>query len=133
MHVLLNAQNDGDRYHSRLLVVAPLVLAYLIRDELYVYLRIEASAGLITNFSSPAYYALTRLPDNAMGQPLCQALLSLLASTWERKHAMVYSRAESLHYMVEQSDFVNAKLIMDMVTTFVGMWCYLFHESSFDP
>jgi len=34
---------------------------------------------------------------------------------------MVYSRADGLFHMIEQSDFVDAKVIAGMVTTFVGM------------
>jgi COP9 signalosome complex subunit 8 len=97
--------SDGDHHQSRLLLTAPLVLAYLIVDEL-----------------PPAHYALTRLPDNLASLPLSQALLLLLSSALERKHARVYSRAEHLFNMVRQPEFLDTKLasvIADMVTTFV--------------
>jgi COP9 signalosome complex subunit 8 len=64
-----------------------------------------------------------RLSEGATGQPLAQTLFGLLASTWERKHANVYSRAENLFHLVGQTDFADgnlASLIATMTTTFIG-------------
>jgi len=89
----LNSDADSDRRLSRMLVTAPLVLVYLIIDDL-----------------PPARFALTRLSENVSCSPLGKALIELLASTWDRKHASVYSRAENLFDLVNQSDFFDDKL-----------------------
>jgi len=96
---------DSDRQSTRLLIATPLVLAYLIVDNL-----------------PPARYVFSRLPDSLLATPLVKSLLGLVASTWDRKHANVYTRAESLFKLVEQPDFFDRKLatvILGMVTTFV--------------
>lgn len=49
--------------------------------------------------------------------------MGLVASTWERKYAAVYSRAEALFNIVTQQDFFDANLApiaAGMITTFVG-------------
>ncbi|KAJ7481183.1 hypothetical protein B0H11DRAFT_2024585 [Mycena galericulata] len=78
---------------SRLLLTAPLVLAYLATDNL-----------------PPARYALMRLPNNLASSPLGKQLYGLLASTSERKYANVYSRAHALVELVGQPDFFNTSL-----------------------
>jgi len=81
------------------------VLAYLIVDNL-----------------PPARYALTRLPESLSATPLAKSLLALVASTWDRKHANVYSRADSMFKLVEQHDFLDQRLglvVAGMVATFV--------------
>ena len=73
--------------------------------------------------SHPARYALTRLSDNLQHTPLVQALISLLASTMERKHATVYAQAENLFNVVRDPAFFDAKLasvIGNLIITFVG-------------
>lgn len=122
-------QGDGShRNTSRLLITAPLVLAYLIVDKLCVF-YISREFLQISNLrvylwdSPPALHALNRIPDTLAAAPLPQALWGLLASTGERKHANVYSRAESLRQMVTQPDFDHAELgtlMTAMVTTFIG-------------
>ncbi|OBZ69262.1 COP9 signalosome complex subunit 8 [Grifola frondosa] len=94
-----------DTHSSRLFVIAPLVLSYLILDQL-----------------SSARFALTRLPNNIAAQPLSQMLFNLLASTWERKYASVYSRADDLFNLVQQPGFPDttlAQVLAGLVTTFV--------------
>jgi len=86
-------KGDSDRQLTRLLLVAPLTLAYLILDEL-----------------PPARYALTRLPDKLAAHPLAQALFGLLAATSERQYEHIYSRAESLFRYAQQPDFLDPKL-----------------------
>ncbi|GLB34789.1 putative CSN8/PSMD8/EIF3K family protein [Lyophyllum shimeji] len=101
----LNSDANSDRRLTRMLVTAPLVLAYLIIDDL-----------------APARFALMRLPDDVSSSPLAKALIELLASTWERKHASVYSRAENLFDLVHQPDFFHEKLasiLTDLVASFV--------------
>ncbi|KAL1685616.1 COP9 signalosome [Schizophyllum commune] len=64
---------------ARLLVIAPMVLAYLIVDDL-----------------TPARFALSRLPEQLHGLPIVQGLNSLVALTWQRRYDQVYSRVETL-------------------------------------
>ncbi|KAJ7256472.1 COP9 signalosome [Mycena haematopus] len=85
--------SDSDRQPSRLLLTAPLVLAYLTIDNL-----------------PPARFALNRLPHNLATSPLGKQLYSLLASTSERKYANVYSRAQALLELVGQSTFFDTSL-----------------------
>ncbi|KAF8077777.1 hypothetical protein FPV67DRAFT_1684613 [Lyophyllum atratum] len=101
----LNSDADSDRRVTRLLVTAPLVLAYLIVDDL-----------------PPARVALTRLPDNVFSSPLSRALMELLASTCNREHANVYSRAENLFDLVHRPGFFDetlASVLTGLLATFV--------------
>ncbi|KAH9857210.1 hypothetical protein C2E23DRAFT_806960 [Lenzites betulinus] len=109
---LIEVAESGDltgEYHadpSRMLLVGPLVLAYLISDEL-----------------SAARHVLTRLPDSLAAYPLSQGLFQLLASTHERKYQDVYRRAEDLHQYVSQPAFSEAELgqiMAGMATSFIG-------------
>ncbi|KAH9901500.1 hypothetical protein C8Q73DRAFT_778926 [Cubamyces lactineus] len=91
---------------TRLLLVAPLVLAYMIVNEL-----------------SPARHVLTRLPDSLTTIPLSRGLFMLLSSTVERKYSDVYLRAEELHQFVLQPTFGNAEfgqILAGMIVSFVG-------------
>ncbi|KAI0333557.1 hypothetical protein GY45DRAFT_1319526 [Cubamyces sp. BRFM 1775] len=90
---------------TRLLLVAPLVLAYMILNEL-----------------SPARHVLTRLPDSLTTIPLSRGLFMLLSSTVERRYSDVYLRAEELHQFVLQPTFGNAELgqiLAGMIISFV--------------
>ncbi|KAI0807692.1 hypothetical protein C8Q74DRAFT_1228685 [Fomes fomentarius] len=96
---------DHDKDSTRLLIVAPLVLAYLIEDEI-----------------PPARHVLTRLPDNLASIALTQGLFNLLASVSERKYADVYNRAERLRQFVSEPNFPNeifGQLLAGLVTAFV--------------
>ncbi|CDO73588.1 hypothetical protein BN946_scf185014.g58 [Trametes cinnabarina] len=91
---------------SRLLLIAPLVLSYLILDEL-----------------PPARQVLTRLPDGLLSFPLSQGLFQLLASTSERKYSDIYRRAEELHQYVLRATFGNpefSQILAGMITSFIG-------------
>ncbi|KIJ69167.1 hypothetical protein HYDPIDRAFT_79650 [Hydnomerulius pinastri MD-312] len=99
----LNGAND--KSYTRLLLVTPLVLAYLVLDDL-----------------TPAQHVLARLPDSILHHPLSRALLHLLASTSERKYANIYLRAQALGAMAQQPDFPDAtlaKVVASMVVAFV--------------
>ncbi|KAI0748571.1 hypothetical protein C8Q80DRAFT_747722 [Daedaleopsis nitida] len=98
----LSAEND--RHQSRLYLVVPLVLVYLIVDR-----------------NAPAFHALSRLPDNLSAFPLVKGLASLLASVSERKYVHVYTRAEQLRAFVSQPDFDAplGQLVAGMLTGFV--------------
>ncbi|KAG0697024.1 hypothetical protein DFH29DRAFT_176231 [Suillus ampliporus] len=87
----LNGLND--KSYTRLLLIAPLVLAYMALDDL-----------------TPAQHALARLPENVSLHPLSHALAALLASTSERKYENTYSRAQELFQMSQQSDFPDPRL-----------------------
>jgi len=73
----LRTEHDADA--SRMLLTAPLVLSYLILDDI-----------------PPARFALARLPPPLAHCPLTQALFSLVASTSERNYSRVYVRARAL-------------------------------------
>ncbi|EIN07100.1 hypothetical protein PUNSTDRAFT_114594 [Punctularia strigosozonata HHB-11173 SS5] len=98
---LIDLNCQGDRKQERLFVVAPLVLAYLIVDDL-----------------SSASYAIARLPNNLTSLSLVQALLGLVASVTDREYAQIYSRAEQL-YTLDVPDEIFAKLFRQMVRAFV--------------
>ncbi|KAI0723925.1 COP9 signalosome [Cerioporus squamosus] len=96
---------DQDRNPARLLLVAPLVLAYLVVDDI-----------------PPARHALTRLPATLTSLPLVQGLFSLLSSVSERKYANIYTRAEQLHQFVLDPSFSVEPLgqvLAGMITGFV--------------
>ncbi|KAJ6531230.1 COP9 signalosome [Mycena capillaripes] len=85
--------SDSDRQPTRLLLTAPLVLAYLVIDDL-----------------PPARCALMRLPNALATSPFGKQLHSLLASTSERKYANVYVRSQALLETVGQPDFFDTSL-----------------------
>ncbi|KII88141.1 hypothetical protein PLICRDRAFT_41266 [Plicaturopsis crispa FD-325 SS-3] len=96
---------EHERQLPRLLLTAPLVLAYLIEDT-----------------PSYARYALTRLSDFLTSNPLPQALMQLVAATWERKHERVYQRAATLCALTARPDFLDPQLgalIVGMTELFV--------------
>ncbi|KAF9246354.1 hypothetical protein BU15DRAFT_85119 [Melanogaster broomeanus] len=100
----LNGVNDHS--YSRLLLITPLILAYLVLDDL-----------------TAARHVLSRLPDNLLHHPLSQALTHLLASTLERKYTNTYSRAQALCILAQQPDFLDAtlgKIVTSMATAFVA-------------
>ncbi|KAG9015283.1 hypothetical protein FRB93_012982 [Tulasnella sp. JGI-2019a] len=89
---------------ARLLLTVPLVIAYLILDDI-----------------PPAYFALKRLPPGLIETPLPQALFSLLASVSERKYPSVYTRLSSVVTLAQNGSAVDAELgilIVSMATTF---------------
>ncbi|KAG2147255.1 hypothetical protein BD769DRAFT_724996 [Suillus cothurnatus] len=90
-HHDLNGSND--KSYSRLLLIAPLVLAYMVLDDL-----------------TPAQHALARLPENVSSHPLSHALAALLKSTLERKYENTYARAQELFQISQQSDFPDPRL-----------------------
>ncbi|EIW84845.1 hypothetical protein CONPUDRAFT_162170 [Coniophora puteana RWD-64-598 SS2] len=100
---------EGDASPSRLLVIAPLVLSYLIIDDL-----------------TPAHHALMRLPKlpstALVSHPLTQALMRLLASTLERKYENIYARAQEIFLLSQQGHLADpnlAQLVASMSQTFV--------------
>ncbi|KIJ44286.1 hypothetical protein M422DRAFT_30423 [Sphaerobolus stellatus SS14] len=102
-------QEDANRFF----IVAPLVLGYLILDEL-----------------APARYALTRLPINLLGNPLSVSLLNLLAATWHRNHPHVYQRAQELMDLVSASSFFSQPLAT-LIRTLTEQFTQEFRERTF--
>jgi hypothetical protein len=95
---------------DRITVAAPLVLGYLILNNLFALLSAYARVDSHYLHSPPARFAISRLQVNARHQPLVQALLELLASTQSRKHEGVYSRSAQLVSLVEAPGFFSADL-----------------------
>ncbi|KAF9454615.1 hypothetical protein P691DRAFT_692321 [Macrolepiota fuliginosa MF-IS2] len=96
--------SNTSRSPSRLFTVSPLVLTYLILDDI-----------------PPAQYALARLPDSLSSLPLTKALFDLVVATAERQYSKIYSRAEALFNLASQPDFPDVKLaslIVNLVTNF---------------
>ncbi|KAJ8507492.1 hypothetical protein ONZ45_g10149 [Pleurotus djamor] len=83
---------DGDNSPTRFFTSAPLILAYLIVNNL-----------------PPARYALERLPESLVSHPLAKQLRDLLSATSSRKHTAVYSEAKLLYDQV-QGDLIDVKL-----------------------
>ncbi|OAX40272.1 hypothetical protein K503DRAFT_864755 [Rhizopogon vinicolor AM-OR11-026] len=90
---LHDLNGSHDKSHTRLLLIAPLVLAYMVLDDL-----------------TPAHHALARLPENVSLHPLSHALAALLASVSERQYENTYARAQELFRMSQQSDFPDPRL-----------------------
>jgi len=107
---LHDLNGSHDKSCTRLLLIAPLVLAYMVLDDL-----------------TPAHHVLARLPENVALHPLSHALAALLASTSERQYENTYARAQELFQMTQQSDFPDSRLgktlalmINDFVDEFRG-------------
>ena len=78
------------------------------------------SRGLIKPHSPSARFAISWLPNPLLVHPLAQALFGLLAATWERKHAQVYSRAAALVDLVNRAADLSG-MVPPMISTFLGM------------
>ncbi|KAJ7217136.1 COP9 signalosome [Mycena pura] len=104
----------ADRQPTRLLLTAPLVLAYLIVDDL-----------------PPARFALIRLPNDLTSSTLGKHLGSLLASTSERKYANVYARSQALLELVRKPDFPDASLGA-LLSLMVGIFLEAFRDRTFN-
>ncbi|KAF9482813.1 hypothetical protein BDN70DRAFT_852734 [Pholiota conissans] len=94
-----------ERQPIRLFVIAPLVLAYLIRDN-----------------APPARHALHRLSENLATLPLSRALSSIVVSTMNRQHAQLYEQVNALTSLVSQPDFFDRNLgsvIHDLTAVFL--------------
>ncbi|EAU88732.2 hypothetical protein CC1G_01105 [Coprinopsis cinerea okayama7 len=95
---------SGDSQPTRVLVVSPLVLAYLIQDKI-----------------PPARYALGRLPDDLSNLALVKLLASLTNLTSHRHHSRVYSTVTSLLELVGNPEFFDQEfgvLLTNLVTQF---------------
>ncbi|TFK76358.1 hypothetical protein BDN72DRAFT_891431 [Pluteus cervinus] len=104
---------EGDAQASRLIIVTPLILGYLVVDDL-----------------PPARLALNRLPDILGTHALARALLQLVAATWERRHAKIYARAQSLIELGKKSDFFYPDL-GTLIGIMVSSFLVAFRERTF--
>ncbi|KAH9004874.1 COP9 signalosome [Lactarius hatsudake] len=94
-----------DDHLTRLLIAVPLVLSYLIVNDL-----------------PSAKFALLRIPDAVASVPLAQATLKLFASVWERRYENIFSRGEALSNLARRADHLQedlAQLIAGLVGTFI--------------
>ncbi|KAH9011609.1 COP9 signalosome [Lactarius pseudohatsudake] len=94
-----------DDHLTRLLIAVPLVLSYLIVNDL-----------------PSAKFALLRIPDAVASVPLAQATLKLFASVWERRYENIFSRGEALSNLARRADHLQedlAEVIAGLVGTFI--------------
>ncbi|KAG6814566.1 hypothetical protein H0H92_000094 [Tricholoma furcatifolium] len=101
----LRSDSDSDHRMTRLLLVGPLILAYMIIDDL-----------------PPARFALTQLPESIASMPLSKSLAKLLTFTWDRQHANVYAQARALYEVVHEPGFFDeqlASILTGLITAFV--------------
>jgi COP9 signalosome complex subunit 8 len=84
----------ADRTHpDRLLITVPLVLSYLIVDNI-----------------PPAQHALTRLPESLSTSPIPQKLVRLVASAAERRYENIYPRAREVHDVLQSTPISGVDL-----------------------
>jgi len=86
------------------LLTAPLVLSYLILDDV-----------------PPARFALTRLPSPLLHHPLTEGLFNLLASASERNYPQVYARARALaETLSEDADLspIGPSMVKSFINSF---------------
>ncbi|KAF9013946.1 hypothetical protein BDQ17DRAFT_1222078, partial [Cyathus striatus] len=99
----LNA--SGERQVKRLLITAPLVLGYLILDEIPL-----------------ARYALERLPEHLASHPLSQGLYELVMCVKHRQHTKMYLRTQSMINSTARDDFFDknlAMIVVNMIANFI--------------
>ncbi|KAF8350607.1 hypothetical protein F5887DRAFT_940126 [Amanita rubescens] len=99
--------NNGDPNDPiRLFVTAPLVLAYLIVDDL-----------------PPAKHALLRLPESLLSIPFSVALHNFVSACWQRAYEQIHSNAMTLNDIISQAGFFDkdlANVLAYMIQTFIG-------------
>ncbi|KAK0496892.1 hypothetical protein EDD18DRAFT_1164459 [Armillaria luteobubalina] len=105
---------DDESPMSRLLVVAPLALGYLIADDL-----------------PAARFALTRMHPRLQKLPISTALAALLESSIERKHGEVYARAEALYNMVKDTENAPDPQFPVVLSEMVQRFTESFRERTF--
>ncbi|KAH7107622.1 hypothetical protein BKA62DRAFT_683965 [Auriculariales sp. MPI-PUGE-AT-0066] len=98
---------------TRLLIAVPLVLAYLVRDDV-----------------PPARFALTRLPPALQSEPLASHTFNLVASTAERKYPNVYARAVVLREFCEAK--VDNPAFVQLISVLLDAFIDGFRKRAFD-
>ncbi|TFK30058.1 hypothetical protein FA15DRAFT_663393 [Coprinopsis marcescibilis] len=109
----IDLTTTGDVQVTRLLVVAPLVLSYLIEDNI-----------------PPARQALERLPGPLSDLPLVKLLATLTSVTQARQHAQVYATVALLHDLLNKPDFFDQELAM-ILTKLVAQFAENFRTRTF--
>ncbi|KAI9446704.1 COP9 signalosome [Lactarius indigo] len=107
---LLAAHDD---HPTRLLVAVPLVLSYLIVNDL-----------------PSAKFALLRIPDAVASVPLAQATLKLFASVWERRYENIYLRGEALSNLARRGEHLQVDLA-ELIASLVGTFIESFRQRTF--
>ncbi|ESK94157.1 cop9 signalosome complex subunit 8 [Moniliophthora roreri MCA 2997] len=103
---VIDLTTHGENSPNRMLVMIPLVLAYLIRDEIAL-----------------ARMAMKRLPRNLTEPRITQTLGALLLAVSERDYPKVYARAEDFIDYAGKPDFPHQRLgtlIKNMIPIFVA-------------
>lgn len=102
---LYDLTHNAEKGTIRLLITIPLILAYLIVDDL-----------------PPARITLSQIPENLAHHAFTKALAQLVAAVWERQYPKVYIRADIVAQLSKKPDFFHVdlgKLISTMVVNFV--------------
>ncbi|KAJ4475692.1 hypothetical protein J3R30DRAFT_3501933 [Lentinula aciculospora] len=107
----INASNDQQL--SRLFVIVPLILAYLIKNDLPI-----------------AKLVLERLPTSIRINPLIKNLGSLTAAYSAGAYEQVYSRANALTNMVTQPEFQQPELAQ-LINLMVESFLFSFRDRTF--
>ncbi|THH30747.1 hypothetical protein EUX98_g3438 [Antrodiella citrinella] len=105
---------ENDEHVSRLLVTAPLVLAYLILDNL-------PSAG----------FALTRLPSTLDKHPLSIALLSLQSAVRDKQYDQIYIRATGILTVIHTEKLVPGFDLAPVVAQLIHVFIETFQQKTF--
>lgn len=104
----IDLKGQNPRSPSRLLLIVPLALSYLILDN-----------------PTLAQLAVARLPENSRFHPLTRTLGNLVASASGHQYAQVYAHAEIMCSLTQQPESANddlANLITNLVTLFVELF-----------
>ncbi|KAI6045600.1 hypothetical protein EDC04DRAFT_2888617 [Pisolithus marmoratus] len=109
----MDLKGQNPRSPSRLLLIVPLALTYLILDN-----------------HTLAQLVVARLPENSRFHPLTRALGNLVASASEREYAQVYAHAEVMCGLAQQPESANDNLA-NLITTLVTLFVELFRQKTF--
>ncbi|CAK5277534.1 unnamed protein product [Mycena citricolor] len=104
-----DSSSEDERQPTRFFLTAPLVLAYLINDDMCV-----PSTRALCPHTPPCCTPI---------RPFSNQLFGLVASVSERKHTNVYARAQKLVEFVGQADFLDQSLgavLSNMLAAFLN-------------
>ncbi|KAF9052824.1 hypothetical protein BJ165DRAFT_1523583 [Panaeolus papilionaceus] len=108
-----NLNTSVDRSAARLLIVAPLVLGYLIEDNL-----------------QPARFVISKMPESLQALPVTHRLSDLLLYAINRNHAKVYNHSAELANVVSKPDFPD-KDLADLITGLLPGFINAFRDRTF--
>lgn len=104
---------EGNDSPARLFLTAPLVLSYLIQDDI-----------------SAARFALMRLPDKLAAHALSRALSDLIAAAWNRQYAAVYPRAGHVLDLCSGNAIPDEDLA-SVITSLISVFVETFRKKTF--